>query len=410
MPVDHPDKTYYCTKCRIETSLARVCPKCHRKTTLRTREQSSDDHRGTRRRASATATGTPATAPWPRWVWPVGGAAAAAALVALIWWGVAHWGRQTGPQKTDTKPPGSRGPAAAMTSSRVFGAPRPGRRLAPQGPPRICGMAYRVSILSRFAAPPDPAKKKGTGPTPKRAAPRPQPKGPDALEHRHSFLVAKSRGRMTYVPLAFEVRITFQGRTVTALKMDRTGGLIPDRRNPRQPRRLGYHDSLQPGLRISDLIGRVGADLSLAPRGGLKVTGQRLKNRLVSQWLQTAIDLTRFLHPRSPTQGARIFEDRRLPPGVVATGLKNLVRRFRLQPAKKPGSTDALITYGVDAPPRSMRRAHSTTPVKGQVVLSPAEPLPRKAELRLDNVSRKGGGTQTITVRLDSVGQRCNDK
>jgi hypothetical protein len=271
-------------------------------------------------------------------------------------------------------------------------------------------MAYRVSILSRFAAAPVPAKKPGTGPAPKRAAPRPQPKGPDALEHRHSFLVAKSRGRLTYVPLAFEVRITFQGRTVTGLKLDRTGGLVPDRKNPRQPRRLGYHDSLQPGLRISDLIGRVGADLSIDPRGGLKVTRQRLKNRLVSQWLQTAIDLTRFLHPRPPTKGARIFEDRRLPPGVVAAQLKNLVRRFRLQPAKKPGTADALITYGVDAPARSMRRAHSLTPVQGQVVLSPAEPLPRKAELRLDKVRRKGGGTQTITLRLDSMGRRCNNK
>ncbi len=395
MPADRPDKTYYCTQCRIETSLARVCPKCHRKTTLRLRDQSPDTTGGARRRASVT--GATTANPWPHWVWLLGGAVATAALVAGIWWGFAHWrhrptGKTTGAAKT-----GTLSPAATGDTDRIFGAPSPGTRVAPQGPPRICGAAYRVSVHYRFATEPPKAK----------ALPKAKKPVPQALEHLHSFLVNKRRDKWTWVPMAYEVKITVDGHTVTGLKLDHTGGYLPDRRS-RRPRRLGYHDSLQPGLRISDLIGRIGADLLPDPRGGLKVTRQRLKNPLVSQWLQTSIHLTRFLHPHPPGKGARVFEDRRLPPTTLIPGLKNLVRRFRLQPGKKPGTAQTATTYRIDAPARVMRRAHSSTPVQGQVVVAPGEPLPKKAMLRLDKVPRKGGGTQTVTLRLDHLGRRCN--
>jgi len=253
-------------------------------------------------------------------------------------------------------------------------------------------------------------KKKKPGPAGK-SSPRPaaRPKGPEAVQHEHTFLLAQRRGHQTYVPLAFEIRITLGGRQVTALRLDHTGGLLPDRRT-RRPRRLGYHDLLQPGLRISDLIGRVQADLAPRAGGGLKISRQRLQNRLVSQWLQTGLGLANFLHPRPPKPGARVFEDLRLPPDGLSIGTKSLVRRFRLGPPKKPGTTAALIHYRVDAPALSMRRAKSTTPVLGQVSLAPGEALPRKAELRLDRLPRKGGGTQQVTLRLDHLGQRCNDR
>ncbi len=89
MPADHPDTTYYCTQCRIETSLARVCPKCHRKTTLRQENQHSGGTGGVRRRTSANEeSGAP---PRPLWLWLLGGAMATAALVAVVWWGIARW-------------------------------------------------------------------------------------------------------------------------------------------------------------------------------------------------------------------------------------------------------------------------------------------------------------------------------
>ncbi len=419
MPSDSTDKSYYCTQCHIETTLSPVCPKCHRKTTLRPRGQSSGSEGGQRRRASSTQ--LQAVGGGPRWLWYLGGLLAAGAVIGLVWWVLAR-PRRDPAKKKKTSPAATRsfGPPA-MTSDRVFGAPRPGSKVAPPPPPRICGTSYRVTIHYRFprtAAPASmkpgmkPASKSSMKPsskTGKKAPARARPKGPESVEHTHLFLLAKQRGRRTYVPLAFEIRVTAKGRTFTGLKLDRNGGLLPDRRT-RRPRRLGYHDSLQPGLRISDLIGRVQADLATDPAGGLKITRQRLKNRLVSQWLQTGIGLAGFLQPRPPKKGARLFEDRRLPPGGIIPGLKVLVRRFRLLPPTKKVAKPAQTTYRVDAPVLTMRRAKSTTPVKGQVTLVGSEALPRKAELTLEKIPRKGGGTQTVTLRLVHLGQRCNDR
>jgi len=425
MPSDSPDKTYYCTQCQIETTMGKVCPKCHRKTTLRRRDQPIDNREGGGRREVSSASVAAHRGP-ARWVWVLGGAAATAALLGAIWWAFARGPNRQASPRTATSAARESGSASPETSSRVFGAPRPGARVAPPGPPKICGQAYRASIHYRFAPSskpttgkatraPKPRKAAKAGRTPKprtsprRPAPPPSRKGPETLQQRHTFLVARRRGGRIYVPLAFEIRVTLGGRTVTALKLDRSGGILPDRRT-RRPRRLGYHDSLQPGLRVSDLIGRVQADLVPEPRGGLRITRQRLRNRMVSQWLQVGLGLASFLHPRAPKAGARAFEDRRLPPGGIAEGLKSLVRRFRRRRAKKPGAAGASVTYDVDSPRLSMRRAKSTTPARGQVSLAPGDPLPRKAELRLDHLPRKGGGTQTITLRLDHLGPRCNDK
>lgn len=424
MPADNPDKVFYCTQCHIETTLAKVCPKCHRKTTLRPRTHSIESPAGARRRPSSDQTPAVASALGGsrRWIWILGGAAATVVVIGLAWWGLSR-GRRDKPHKATQKVTHSFGSNTA-DPSRVFGAPRPGARVAPPPPPRICGVAYGASIRHQFHRPPKSAKGKAskpgkagmagkagmTGKPGPRKRPRPKPKGPEAEEHLHAFLIAQRRGRQIYVPLAFEIRLTMGGRKVTALRLDRKGGILPDRRTRRQ-RRLGYHDSLSPGLRVSDLIGRALADVAPDPAGGLKVTRRRLKNRLVSMFLQTGLGLATFLRPRPPKPGTRVFEDRRLPPGTVTRGLKTLVRRFRLEPKKSPGAAGKQITYRVDAPALSRRRAKSTTPVRGHVSWVPGEPLPRSAELVLEKLPpRKGGGTQTVTLKLDHLGKRCNDK
>lgn len=414
MTTDTSDKTYYCTQCHIETTLARVCPKCHRKTTLRPRGQSSGEAGRPRRRASSAQVATVGGS--RSWLWLAGGGLAALALGSLIWWSLTRRSDNAPPKGTHAVATPPHTPAAS--GNRVFGAPRPGRRLAPPPPPRICGTAYRATLRFRFDAPkaaPKPAlKKTASKAAQKSARPRPAPptgrKGPEALEHRQTFLLARRSGGWTWAVLSYEVRITLGGRTLTGLKLDRTGGVLPDPRT-RRPRRLGFHDTLQPGLRVSDLIGRGHADLVAAAAGGVKVKTLRLRNQLVAQWLTSSIGLADFLRPRPPKANARVFEDRRLPnPGLTAGHkLEALVRRFRLQPTQQPAPAGA-VTYLVDAPALTRRRAKSTTPVQGKITLIPAEPLPRVAELVLGKLPRKGGGTQTVTLSLSHLGKRCNDK
>ena len=402
-----PNQVYYCTKCQIETSLAKVCPKCHRKTTLQ--PVGAQNKIGGPRRKAGTPRGAVAgaAAAW-RWWWLGGGVIALLLVGGGIWWVLE--GRGSTPSKRSTQKPSSGhpfGPMATAGSSRVFGARPKGLRVAPPPPPRICGTGYRIRIEYRFPSDAGSAKARGAMAPRARPSPKRRRQRPERIAHRHDFLVTRQAKRLAYVPLEFEIRATVNGRTGTGLRLGRQGGLLPDPRT-RRLRRLGPNDALEPGLRISDVIGRAQARLAPDPAGGLRIVGQRLSNRLVTGWVRTGIGLATFLLPRPPKPKARTFTDTRLPPKGLFAGVTALVRRFRRTPAPKgkPGQ----IVYQVDSPRVAMRRAQATVRVAGEVKAAPGEVLPRSARLTLTGLPGKKGGATAATIQLDNTGRRCNDK
>ncbi|MFH2005662.1 MAG: hypothetical protein ABI333_03635 [bacterium] len=408
MAASDQDRVYYCTQCRIETPFATVCPKCHRKGTLQPRGPGDGMPGSPRRRSSAalSSVGPQRVRKW--WIAGAGAALALLALLTLGWWLLGRGPSGRPPSETRA------GKQVSTAPPRVFGAQPKGIRTPPPPAPRLCGQGYHVSVTYRFTPRP-PAPGPRPRPMSSRAA-KPGPprkntagqKHPELMEHHHSFLIARGlTGRLSYVPLELKVQITVDGKTGTGLAIGRNGGLLPDPRT-RRLRRLGFHDNLQPGLRISDLIGRAQADVTPAARGGLVVARQRHRNRLVTSWVRTGIELATFLHPQ-PAKDAPVFTDTRIPPQGVLPGLKALVRRFRRQAPAKPAPPAGMVTYRVDSPQGAMRRAKSTTPVTGEVVLHAGEPLPSKAVLTIDGVPERGG-TQKVTIRLEHTGKRCSDE
>ncbi|MDX9999810.1 MAG: hypothetical protein RBU30_00800 [Polyangia bacterium] len=440
---------YFCTHCQVETALARVCPRCHRRGTLVPREPGAEAS-GVAARAKASARG-PESAPRQGKGWNrrdpggrlrrYGPWLGLGALGVVLGLGALYFafgsrgdpGERGGGAGQESPPP--RASSSSPDAGRHFGASRPGQAPPPAQAPRRCGekLELRVEVLfvedqnaspppasGETMAPSSSSRSPAARPTSPPAARPGAPPQPEASVTLHRFLLAGALPKLEWVLLEVKQSIRIGGKEVPFLQLGPEGAILLDPRK-RKLVRHGPEESFAPGLRPSDLVGQPLALLGRAPSGVLVMERGLRSEPLAQNLVGDPLSLVAWLTPELPAPATprprRLVDSRPMPKGLLPS-LSEPRRELRLDPKAKPGDGrrylvegSARVTGGEGGTKgrgASAAAAASLRRFQGEVEYGIDALVPSLAKLRVSGPIPGKPPVRELILELRSLGQACN--